>query len=218
MGGAGSGRKSGGGRAIADACCALDVNRLHRDGCLRPGWTGGWQWTRSGDQAATINLRAERDALFLLYRVRIGGRDWEDVAQIVLVVRAACTLGGERSYFVCPGDGREAGCGRRVAKLYVSGRYFLCRHCHRLSHASQREGRLDRVLRRANKVRRRLGGDPGVASLFPPRPKGMWARTYKRLRDRVLSVELSAEQDLERHVARVLARLDEPRGRRSFWS
>jgi hypothetical protein len=28
---------------------------------------------------------------------------------------------------------------RRVAKLYRPGRYFVCRHCYRLAHASQSE-------------------------------------------------------------------------------
>ena len=51
-------------------------------------------------------------------------------------------------------------CGRRVAKLHGPGRYFLCRHCYRLGHASQGEDTWDRALRCANKIRQRLGGDP----------------------------------------------------------
>jgi hypothetical protein len=31
-------------------------------------------------------------------------------------------------------------CGKRVAKLYALGRYFLCRHCYRLAYDSQSEG------------------------------------------------------------------------------
>jgi hypothetical protein len=38
MGGTGSGRP--GGRPVIDGCRSLDVNRLHREGWLRPGWTG----------------------------------------------------------------------------------------------------------------------------------------------------------------------------------
>ena len=45
MGGWGSGRPSGTGRDVVESCRSLDVNRLHRTDCLRPGWSGGWQWT-----------------------------------------------------------------------------------------------------------------------------------------------------------------------------
>jgi hypothetical protein len=47
MGGFGSGRPSGGGRDKVEACRSIDVNRLHREGCLRGGW-----WA-AGNGAAT---------------------------------------------------------------------------------------------------------------------------------------------------------------------
>ena len=153
--------------AKVEECRSLDVNRLHREGCLRPGWGGNWQWTRDGERIAWIGLRAELDCLHLSYRVRIGGGDWQDVAETVRIVRVACRYGGARPYFVCPGIVNGIVCSRRVAKLYGPGRYFLCRHCYRLVHASQSEGRLDRALRRANTIRQRLGGDPGMAAPFP---------------------------------------------------
>jgi hypothetical protein len=159
-----------------EACRAIDVNRLHKAGCLRPGWWGGWQWTRDGEQVASVNLRAEHDRLHLTYRARVGGGEWEDVAETVRIVRVACRFGGARPYFICPGVVSGIACGRRVAKLYGSGQYFLCRHCYRLGHASQIEDPWDRALRRADKIRQRLGGEPGMAAPFPIKPKGAWPR------------------------------------------
>jgi hypothetical protein len=38
------------------------------------------------------------------------------------------------------------------------------------------------MLRRANKLRIALGGEPGSAYWIAPKPKGMWQRTYQRKR------------------------------------
>src|SRR5271166_2501207 len=96
MGGFGSGRPSGSGRAKAESCRSLDVNRLHREGCLRFGWSGIWQWTRDGERVAWIGLGAEFDRLRLTYRVQIDGSQWEDVVETVRIVRVGCRFGGAR--------------------------------------------------------------------------------------------------------------------------
>ena len=93
MGGFGSGRPRGSGRNTVEASRSIDVNRLRRAGCLRAGWVGGWQWTREGEKVASMNLRAEW--LHLTYRVRIGGGDWEDVAEVVRIVRVDAYAIGE---------------------------------------------------------------------------------------------------------------------------
>jgi hypothetical protein len=43
-GGPGSGRCKKGGRKAVESYPLLDVNRLLVMGCLRPGWSGTWQW------------------------------------------------------------------------------------------------------------------------------------------------------------------------------
>jgi hypothetical protein len=76
-------------------------------------------------------------------------------------------------------------CGRRVAKLHGPGRYFLCRHCYRLGHASQVEDRWDRALRRANNgapvspagESREAIGPPCGAIGIARRPSGSFYRT-----------------------------------------
>jgi hypothetical protein len=190
------------------------VNRLHRAGCLHPGWSGGWQWTQDGERKAWINLEAGSDSLRLSYRVRAPGGDWTDIVETVSIIRISCRFGGTRPYFICPGVVNGVACGRRVAKLHGAGRYFLCRHCYRLAHASQHEGTWERALRRANKIRLRLGGNPGTTAPFPDRPgttapfperpKGMWRRTYKRLRDQLADAHRVADESYFLQAARLL--------------
>jgi hypothetical protein len=174
----------------------LDINQLNRAGCLRPGYCGGWEWKRDGERVAWIQFRRAGDRIVLSYRVRQHGGEWQDVEQPTPIVWMPCRFGGARPYFVCPGVVNGISCSRRVMKLFGAGTYFLCRHCYRLAHASQRENRYDRALRRANNTRMRLGGEPGTASLFPKRPKGMHHRTYQRLQSEVLDAEMLTEERL----------------------
>ena len=107
---------------------------------------------------AWINLRAEADHIVLSYRYRFNGGDWQDVEEPVGLVRVPCRLGGSRPYFLCPGVVNGVACGRRVAKLYGPGRYFLCRHCYGLTYTSQSEDNYGRKLRKANKIQYRPPG------------------------------------------------------------
>ncbi len=217
MGGFGSGRPAGLGREKVESCRSLDVNRLHREGCIRPGWRDTWQWTRDGERVAWIDLLALEHRLQLSYRTRRYGGEWQDVAETVDIVRLPCRFGGTRPFFVCPGVVKGIACGRRVAKLYGPGRYFLCRHCYRLAHGSQNEAPLDRALRRSNKIRLRLGGEPGLLAPFPPKPKGMWWRTYERLRARAFKAEITADAAFADVEQLLRARIDGRNSGKGQW-
>ncbi|MBT3141367.1 hypothetical protein KL867_09910 [Ruegeria litorea] len=181
MGGYGSGRT--GYKQKAENCRSLDVNQMHREGCLSEGWRGNWQWSRNGEVLSKIGMRAEQGRIVLDYRVRLAGGDWEPVTQPVKISHVGCNFGGQRPFYLCPGIVNGQHCGRRVGKLFSGGRFFLCRHCYSIAYASQSEERHDRLLRRANKLRMALGGQPGAANFIMVRPKGMWQQTYWRQRN-----------------------------------
>ena len=99
MGGLGSGRPSGSGRAKVEGCRSLDVNRLHREGCLRVRLVR-YLAMDTGRRARRLDQPARRiDRLHLTYRVRIGGGDWEDIGESVRIVRVACQYGGAAALF-----------------------------------------------------------------------------------------------------------------------
>ncbi|MFW2545670.1 hypothetical protein ACN2XU_23870 [Primorskyibacter sp. 2E107] len=135
-------------------------------------------WRRDDEEVARIAYRAEQGQLVLNYRVSLHGSECEPISETICITRADCHLGGARPYFICPGVIAGHACNRRVGKLFAGGRYFLCRHCYDVAYGSQSEARFDRMLRRANKLRTALGGNPGTANFIAPKPKGIWTQTY----------------------------------------
>jgi len=149
-----------------------------------------------------IDVTAEPGRLILRYRRTSGDDDWEEASHPVYLTTTPCHMGGARHWFRCP----VAGCDRRVAVLY--GRVvFTCRTCRELAYPSQRESTLDRITRRNNHIRRKLGWPVGISNGNNlGKPKGMHWRTYERLcheHDRLMQQILSGlVTDLERLTGR----------------
>lgn len=178
MGGMNSGRKNQGGKRTTEDCRSLDVRQFQRDGLLDNGKSFGWNWTRNGEKMASIQVRIEVDRLILEYRHQHGEAEWKSVNYPVKVVWTPCNYGGLRAWFNCPANG----CGRRVAKIFLgSAGIFACRHCYQLAYASQRENADDRAMRKAAKIRDRLGWQPGILNGTGDKPDGMHWKTYLRL-------------------------------------
>jgi hypothetical protein len=195
MGGPGSGNRwHFGAASITEDYRALDVRYLARNGMLRPGYWGALQWKRKGETVASIRLRADLDRVVLMYRHRSSGEDWKDEEYPVGIARTPCNLGGSRDWFICP----ARGCGRRMAILFGGG-IFACRHCYRLAYPSSREHASDRATRRADRLRERLGWEPGILNGEGIKPKWMRWRTFERLSSR-------HNQLVERSLASIMLR------------
>lgn len=176
MGGIGSGRHFQFGADTTSDYRSIDVRRWKRDGLLSTGQTFGWNWLCNGEVTGSIRVLAEPGRVVLNYRHRSGGGAWRDESYPVQLVATPCHLGGERQWFLCP----ARGCGKRVAILY-GGAIFACRHCHQLAYPSQREAFHDRAIRKADRIRDKLGWEPGTANGHGLKPKGMHWRTFERL-------------------------------------
>ena len=178
MGGRGSGRRCRyAKRSTTDDHNALDVRRLQRDGVLKPGYSCNWAWYRGGREIASIGIRSSSESVILSYQSKAEDGEWQDMEYPIPLEWTNCNYGGQRAWFRCP----AAGCGRRVAILY-SGKVFACRHCYNLAYESQRESESDLFARRADKIRRMLGWQPGILNPNGWKPKGMRWQTFEALR------------------------------------
>lgn len=193
-------------REDTDGLLWLDTRRLHKQGGLQPGAVSTQSWSRGGNPAGNIVTIADRHAqtLTLDYKTRRPGENWQPVRDVIELDWTLCNYGGERPWFRCP---RCHELRAVLAVLYSVNDRFRCRGCHDLAYSSTRENDLDRCIRRADKLRARLGDTSrGPIWRHPtgPKPAGMCWDTYARLRE-----ELDNEIDrMHGHLAAQFAVMD----------
>lgn len=179
MGGPGSGRHWGAGvTESTEDYRQIDVRHWQREGLLVPGGRFGWTWLRNGESIGSIRVAVETDAVIVVYQYRRSGEDWQEARCPVRLDWTACRFGGRRAWLRCP----ARGCRRRVAILYVADR-CACRSCLGLTYPSQGESELYRAIRRAGRIRERLGWSPGLFDSGSGKPRGMRRTTFEGLVD-----------------------------------
>ena len=184
MGGTGSGlwiRQAT--KPLVESSLTLDLYKLIRDGALRPGQsTSGsliWTHTRTGEMMASIGFDADltdtaSGSLRLHYNANGTPVDYR-----VSLTTTRPHFGGVRWWFACPVTG-----GRAFKLLLPSGSdQFASRQAFALAYRSQNETPRDRLLSKAQRIRRRLGGSGSLSDPFPDIPRGMHQQTYWRLRE-----------------------------------
>lgn len=119
---------------------SIDAGRWARDGAIVPGErrAGSWGWYRNNERVASIGYETDcgprRGTARLIYTYRAGAlAETHDVDYRIALTSIPSNLGiGRLWFFECP----AVGCGRRVKKLYLGGRYFACRRCYNLTYES----------------------------------------------------------------------------------
>ncbi len=182
MGGWGSGSyyRIGSGKGVAESSLPLDIRKLKRQGLLFPGSSIESLWSTGGNVHSTIGAIAYKDYLLLRYT----HKKIEDIEQKIYFTYTPCNYGGERIWFRCPF------CGRRCAVVYSCGKYFACRVCGNLTYQTSNETTMDRRFSKANKLRKRIGANPGAFNSLPYfKPKGMHQQTWDRIRNKIQCLE-----------------------------
>ena len=165
----------------------IDVRRWQRRGFLLPDTTFLILWRTDERGVCSLRVRViSENQVRLIYRVRMPGKRWQRKEQPVWVVRDNCRYGGRRPWLLCPA------CARRVAVLHLGGASplsFSCRRCARLKYECERSAARLRSLRKAEKLRRKLGGNGSLSEPFPEKPRAMREERYSRIKKLALSAE-----------------------------
>lgn len=192
MGGYGSGRwRIHVKKNTVEDCRLLDASRWMRETYLqdRTLCSGTWHWTNvsTSEERASIAFEINTTGAEFPPYVRLQyslTKNGENLDYKVFLATTRPGWGGLLWWFICPLSVNGQTCGRRVRKLYLprGGKYYGCRHCYNLSYNSRNDGKYV-ALFKAQKIRMRLGGSGSIYDPFPPKPKGMWQKTYQRLRE-----------------------------------
>jgi hypothetical protein len=155
-------------------------NGYIKDNTFCSGGSLTWSVTRMGEKhirsSIGFNVKTFQDERPYFQPIYSNSDTKEKFDYKISLTTTSLNYGGKRWWFICP----LKGCGKRVGKLYLSGRYFGCRKCLNLSYESQNEAPHWRMLTKAQNIHRKLGGS-GCTDDWVRKPKYMHQKTYARL-------------------------------------
>ena len=118
-------------RLKAEACFALHVNYLAKNGYLDEGNWNRLYWKQNG--------QTQLNAL-IISRGHCIDVSIDSFKQTVVITETPCRLGGARRWLVCPT------CFRPMGVLYLRNNRFACRKCQRIAYQSQSGNAQDRMV------------------------------------------------------------------------
>jgi hypothetical protein len=163
-----------------DDFLSIDLAWIRRKGGRHVGCSGRISWSRAGAESASIGYEIEHGGMRLRYRHAQCGGAPEDISEVIPIVTTPMHFGGCRHWFAC------LSCRRRCRIVY-GGNVFRCRLCCGAKYESQYQHPALSISDRRWRIRKHLenrGGQVwpfGLDDGFPPKPKGMHWRTYRRL-------------------------------------
>ncbi len=198
MGGIFSGRKpSKTAKPFPEQFVTLDIRKLHRIDGLKPGEAYDLHRYKLGKRCGIFSIVVYEGCLELQYAA-CSHEVHPLPPQVINIARTACHFGGDRPWFLCPGDQ----CGRRVAILYGPN-LMLCRHCWGIAYQSQRENQIQRMFRKLSSIEASYTGRPNdSAPKDRKRPKGMHHRTFQVLQEKhrhlITDIQFAQIEELRR--------------------
>ena len=109
----------------------LSISWLKRHGYLVGYKSGGMLWKQYGKESS-VSFKVDTENMYIQFQYNSNGEPLDYKAWL------SCSqpnFGGKRYYFNCP----IVGCSKRVSVLYLVGKYFGCRKCHKIQYRSSRK-------------------------------------------------------------------------------
>lgn len=130
-------------REEADSLKKIGTAFLKKHGYFNNGWKfGNISWSRNGEKTGNISIQAcidedEQYVRCVYTQTERSSGIKTDLDYKIPLTTTPCYFGGKRYWFKCPWYANGVYCGKRVGVLYLSNKYFACRHCNNLSYNSR---------------------------------------------------------------------------------
>ncbi len=173
----------------------FDLSDFNRSWFKR-NYSGTLTWSRAGIKTGSIGYRLLGDHMRLHYSLTRNNQS-EDIDERFDFAFSRQHFGGVRRWIICPT------CLTRC-RVLIGGARFRCRKCYNATYPSQYETIRVPGLSSAERTRKKLGGEPGFAHLFPNKPKGMHWRTYRKLEEQDYRAVINMERALMQKFARLM--------------
>ncbi len=127
----------------ADGLNQISVSFLRKYGYFNYGWHSGTiTWSRYGRKTGSISVQSfigdkEKYVRFIYTQTNNHTDEKKDLDYKIPITTTPCYFGGKRYWFICPWYSNGVYCGKRVGVLYLSNKYFACRHCNDLTYNSR---------------------------------------------------------------------------------
>jgi hypothetical protein len=195
LGGYNSGRA--GWRGVVEQRKRLDIRRCRKQGWLRVGASGWYNWTWDGEPWGSVSYAVRDGALELSWRITSSDDENVSFRTTVPIKRVPCRFGGERLYWHCPSCYRNC----EVIVMANTARFWGCRRCLKLRYSCQGHDAATRMQRRADAIYARLGDTHDDGLVY--KPKWMRWKTFNRLMDTANELAENADAFFALRIMRI---------------
>ena len=208
MGSFGSGNWGRPRKGHVEECPQIDIREWYRQYLMLPSRTFRLTLSTNGNAAREIDVYPWFDHVVITHINQSANAIKSTAEEIIAIDFTKCNYGGKRPWFVCP----VFNCRKRAAILYLVTEGFRCRHCAQLAYSSQYENSALRAMRKAKKLRAKLGGRPRLDLPLPTKPARMHGYRYLTLLHEAIDVQARSWREIEagkERWRRVLQQLDQ---------
>ena len=175
-------------RISTESLLCIRLADLKKNKCLKPGRSYLLHWSRDGEKFASVRFTVGYCSTSFEYIIKDNADKPLTVSRTIPLTFTPCHFGGNRKWFCCS-------CGRKVATIFICGQYVACRRCFNAAYPSQREDAIDRLSRKIYKLEAKVEDGYG-------RPKGMHMRTFDRIRDEWIRLNIKKDELIESEFSR----------------